>query len=180
MKKFFDEIIQDERISDTEIYFKTEIIYGSLDIIIIQLSSRFSSLNNVNKLFSFLLPVNLINFTDEELKSAAAELSQLYPDDFSLFDLQDQIIVFKTLFKTSIPTFKTILEIATFLIIHNSILAINFSELSSAYLLFLILPVTTAAAKRSFSKLKVIKNYLRSIMEQSRLSEISIISIEKN
>ena len=32
--------------------------------------------------------------------------------------------------------------------------------------IFLTLPVTTAAAERSFSKLKVIKNYLKSKMSQ--------------
>jgi hypothetical protein len=39
----------------------------------------------------------------------------------------------------------------------------------------LTLPVTTATAERSFSKLKVIKNYLKTSME---LSDLSILSIE--
>ena len=39
------------------------------------------------------------------------------------------------------------------------------------------LPVTVAAAERSFSKLKLIKTYLRSTMMQERLSGLSIISI---
>lgn len=41
------------------------------------------------------------------------------------------------------------------------------------------LPVTVASAERSFSKLKLIKNYLRSSMGQDRLSGLAIISINQ-
>ena len=44
--------------------------------------------------------------------------------------------------------------------------------------IFLTLPVTVATAERSFSKLKLIKNYLRSSMFQDLLSGLSILSIE--
>lgn len=40
------------------------------------------------------------------------------------------------------------------------------------------MPVTAATCERSFSKLKFIKNYLRSTMGQERLSNLSILSIE--
>ena len=39
------------------------------------------------------------------------------------------------------------------------------------------MPVTVASAERSFSKLKLVKNYLRS-MKQERLSGLAIMSIE--
>ena len=42
---------------------------------------------------------------------------------------------------------------------------------------FLTLPMTTATAERSFSKLKLIKTYLR--MSQHRLSSLATILIEK-
>jgi len=41
-------------------------------------------------------------------------------------------------------------------------------------------PMTSALAERSFSKLKLIKNYIRSTKSQTRLPGISIISIEKD
>lgn len=41
------------------------------------------------------------------------------------------------------------------------------------------LPVTVASAERSFSKLKLIKNYLRSSMAQERLSGLAVISINR-
>ena len=42
------------------------------------------------------------------------------------------------------------------------------------------LPVTVAAAERSFSKIKLIKTYLRSTMTKERLSGLSIISMARN
>jgi hypothetical protein len=39
--------------------------------------------------------------------------------------------------------------------------------------------VTVASAKRSFSKLKLLKNYLRSTMSQERLNGLATLCIEK-
>lgn len=44
--------------------------------------------------------------------------------------------------------------------------------------IMLTMPVSTASAERSFSKLKIIKNYLRNSMKQDRLSALAILSIE--
>jgi hypothetical protein len=43
----------------------------------------------------------------------------------------------------------------------------------------LTIPVTVASAERSFSKLKLIKSYIRSTMSQERLNRLVILSIEK-
>ncbi|KAM3704566.1 hypothetical protein ACJW31_03G015100 [Castanea mollissima] len=45
--------------------------------------------------------------------------------------------------------------------------------------ILLTISVTVASAERSFSKLKLIKSYLRSTMSQERLSGLAILSIEK-
>jgi hypothetical protein len=57
-------------------------------------------------------------------------------------------------------------------------LSTSYSKLISAIVLFLTLPVTVATAERSFSKLKIIKNYLRSSIAQDRLDALAMISIE--
>jgi len=44
--------------------------------------------------------------------------------------------------------------------------------------LFCTLPVTVPSAERSFSKLKLIKSYLRSSIAQDRLDSLALISIE--
>ena len=54
----------------------------------------------------------------------------------------------------------------------------TFPNISVALRILLTLPVTVASGERSFSKLKIIKNYLRSVMKQDRLSGLTILSIE--
>ena len=49
-----------------------------------------------------------------------------------------------------------------------------------AYRILLTIHVTVASAERSFSKLKLIKSYLRSTMLQERLNGLAMLSIEKN
>jgi len=44
----------------------------------------------------------------------------------------------------------------------------------------LTIPVFVVSAERSFSKLKLIKSYLRSTMSQQRLNRLVLLFIEKN
>ncbi len=44
--------------------------------------------------------------------------------------------------------------------------------------ILLTIPITSASAERSFSKLKIIKNYLRNTISQKRLTELAMIAIE--
>ena len=56
----------------------------------------------------------------------------------------------------------------------------NFPNILVAYRILLTIPITVASAERSFSKLKLIKSYLRTSMTQDRLNGLAILSIEKN
>lgn len=47
-----------------------------------------------------------------------------------------------------------------------------------AYRILLTTPVSVTTGERSFSKLKIIKNYLRNTIHQERLNSLAIISIE--
>ena len=55
-----------------------------------------------------------------------------------------------------------------------------YPNISVAYRIFLTVPVTVASAKKSFSKLKLLKNYLRSTMSQERLNGLAMCTIEKD
>ena len=54
-----------------------------------------------------------------------------------------------------------------------------YPNISIAYWILFTVPVTVASAERSFSKLKLLKNYLRSTMSQERLNGLATLCIEK-
>lgn len=54
-----------------------------------------------------------------------------------------------------------------------------FPNLRTALQILLTMAVSVASCERSFSKLKLIKTYLRSAMSQERLTNLAILSIEK-
>ncbi|KAK0141003.1 Zinc finger MYM-type protein 1 [Merluccius polli] len=74
-----------------------------------------------------------------------------------------------------LPTQTTALEMLSFL--HENHLQELYPNLWIALRIAVTLPVRVASAVRSFSKLKLIKTYLRSSMAQERLSGLAIISI---
>lgn len=63
--------------------------------------------------------------------------------------------------------------------VKNHSLTVSFPEVCTALLLFWTIPVISVSAERSFSKLKIIKGYLRSTMTQDHLSGLALMSIEQ-
>ena len=55
-----------------------------------------------------------------------------------------------------------------------------FPNATIAYRILLTIPVTVASAERSFSKLKLLKSYLRSTMTQERLNDLATIALESD
>ncbi|KAL4084972.1 hypothetical protein QTP88_027831 [Uroleucon formosanum] len=179
VKRFYDEILQDYCFTSAEEYFKINIFYLTLDNAIMQLKERFTSLNNVFKIFEVIQPNSLINLTDEHIYISANKLVEYYDSDLSNA-LAGQILSFRSCFKGEITKRTSVKAITELLVIENPILATTFSEICTACMLFLTLPVTVATAERSFPKLKLIKNYLRSTMCEERLSGLGILSIEND
>jgi hypothetical protein len=55
----------------------------------------------------------------------------------------------------------------------------SFPNLFIVLRIFLTLPVSVASGERSFSKLKLIKTYLRTSMTQERFNDLGLLAIEK-
>ena len=62
--------------------------------------------------------------------------------------------------------------------IYNLQLQSIFGEICIALRIFCTLPVSVAGGERAFSKMKLVKNYLRSTMSLDRLSTLALLSIE--
>ncbi|KAI5005826.1 hypothetical protein ZWY2020_033069 [Hordeum vulgare] len=55
-----------------------------------------------------------------------------------------------------------------------------FPNVLIAYRILFTVPMIVASAEHSFSKLKLLKNYLRSTMSQERLNSLATLCIEKD
>ena len=116
-----------------------------------------------------------LSLSNEELTEQCAALSStLQCDGHS--DLDGTQLAHELLYLPDMPSKKmTQLDLLQF--IHEKELAEIYPNLWTALRVSLTLPVTVASAERSFSKLKLIKTYLRSTMSQERLSGLAVISI---
>jgi len=173
--KHFDEIDGDRRLNITEENLKIKLFLPIIDTVLFQINSRFEGLKKVNDHFHFLHPSILVSSKEEEIVKASYDFVQLYHDDISP-DFTRQLLSIKELF-ANISGIKYIKDLAIFILEND--FSTTYSDVLSACLIYLTLPVTVASAERSFSKLKLIKNYLRNSIGQDRLSNISILNIEK-
>ncbi|KAE9534354.1 hypothetical protein AGLY_008444 [Aphis glycines] len=178
VKKYFDELCTDMRLTCPESLFRVTIFNRALDILINQISKRFSSFHELMLNFTCLQPSFLTSATDLELLNEATKLVNKYDKDISK-TFTSEILAVRSTLKNQISQLNSTRDLAQLLMVKNHSLTASFPEVCTALLLFLTIPVTSASAERSFSKLKIIKGYLRSTMMQDRLSGLALISIEQ-
>lgn len=169
----------DEVIVDPKIKYRVEFYFRVLDQTITSLKDRFEELKTFTDVFGFFSN-DLFNYSNDELIKHCKDLHLKLKDDSSSesdidgIDLYNEIIALKLHFaenKSNDP--QTLLQY----LFTNDLIS-TFPNTAVALRILLTLPVSVASGERSFSKLKVIKNYLRSTMLQQRLSSLAIVSIE--
>uniref|UniRef100_A0A087XID9 Uncharacterized protein n=1 Tax=Poecilia formosa TaxID=48698 RepID=A0A087XID9_POEFO len=148
---------EDSRLTETESNFRVHVLNTCLDIVIQQLSHRFTSLNRTVNIFEPVQPNTLLQAGDEELYQAAKWLSEHYRRDIA--PSSPAQLLCRTSFRDQIAKQKSVVDLAKMLIVSHPAVTSTFTEVC-AFLLFLTLPVSVASSERSFSKLKIIKNYL--------------------
>lgn len=173
-RRYFDEVDGDRRLDISEDNLRIKVFLPVIDTVIFQLDNRFQGLKKVIKYFDFLNPFSLVNSTEDDIIKASYDFVNFYNVDISS-DFTRQLLCIKNLINLKIT--KNIKQLAMF-IIENDFYT-TYSEVLSACIIYLTLPVTVASAERTFSKLKLIKNYLRNSMGQNRLSNIALLNIEK-
>lgn len=114
--------------------------------------------------------------SSDELQTAAETLIQSYPNDLdhSFIDELCQFANFAAVFKDEEPG-----DMSTELYFYKLIIG-HFPNVAVALRIYLILMVTNCSAERSFSKLKLIENRLRTSMTQERLVSLAIMSLESD
>ncbi|XP_037775590.1 uncharacterized protein LOC119572557 [Penaeus monodon] len=119
---------------------------------------------------------DLKNLRKQQISTACVTLAKQYNNDIS----QDEKMVhLKAIHGAnfgdeSLSPFSLLKKISKFK------LAEIFPNVCIALRIFCTLPFTVASAERSFSKLKLIKNFLRSTMTQDRLNDLAILGIESD
>jgi len=141
----------------------------SWDTVISSLDERFQNLGEGNNTFGVLL--DFPNLEEVDLLRKCQTLSTALTLDGA--ELAREMQNFP-----SLPS-KNMTNMELLTVLHEKKLAEIYPNMWVALRISATLPVTVAAAERSFSKLKLIKTYLRSTMMQERLSGLAIISINK-
>lgn len=170
---------RDDPIIDSKQNFKVNFFNAILDRAIQSINERFLQLSEHANLFSFLYNISKIQNADELMTNCKDLQLALASDDGSTSDinaveLQDEITALQRRFNATETNPRLVLEY----LCENQLVEL-FPNTFIALRILLTLPVTAATGERSFSKLKIIKNYLRSQMSQDRLVGLAMISIEK-
>ena len=176
--RYHEEVDCDRRLSITEDNFKVKVFYPALDTALFELKERFKGLKKMSDEFYFLTPKNLTTIEEQIIIKASYDLHIKYKNELSS-DITNQLLCLRNFLcvNNSTSVLHNIKDLTVYLIEHD--LASSFHDVFTLCLIFLTIPVTVASAERSFSKLKLIKNYLRNSISQDRLTNIAILNIER-
>ncbi|KAI3709113.1 hypothetical protein L2E82_38872 [Cichorium intybus] len=176
-KKQFDENLDNEDvILSVEEKFKVNYFLYIVDQARASLKTRFEQYKEYENNFGFLFPKKLKEVNDKDLKLCCSRLeAALKYGEQSDIDATELYLELKLLdeflpSEATNPTdvLKYMKKVDCF---PNAIIA---------YRVLLTIPVTVASAERGFSKLKLLKSYLRSTMSQERLNGLAMIAIEND
>lgn len=179
-KRFFDEEDgedEDDSIFSPEENFRRDVFLTIIDSVISGLTVRYESIRKINDIFSFLWCY--LSMNENDVIDKVETFGEIYDKDVNGHELRDELLHLKSIHESNFG--KDPLGPLDLL---NKIHLFNLNELFSntciALRIFITLPVTVASAERSFSKLNLIKSFLRSTMEQERLNDLALLSIESD
>lgn len=175
-KKQFDENDSNEEVRSVEETFRIDFFVRLVDIAINSLRNRFEQLQTFEGIFGFLFdPPTLKSLGHDEVRQCVSKLVTTFShnglSDFELDELVQEVEVLQLYVPDDLTSALEILEFVK---------SLDFlPNVAIAYRILLSTPVSVASGERSFSKLKLLKNYLRSSMSQERLNGLAILCIEK-
>jgi hypothetical protein len=158
---------------------RVEFFLATVDTVRNVCDERFALLRQYVNTWGFLFDVTVVP-CDEGLRKACGDLAIALTGEFrdisgsELFQELKSFHAFYVTPDTSSRPLNALKYLAKFSLFDV------FPNLWIALRILLTLPVSVASGERSFSRLKLIKNYLRSTMGQSRLNELGLLSIEND
>ncbi|CAM4486186.1 unnamed protein product [Caretta caretta] len=169
-----------EPIDDPEKEFEVEFSNVVMDKAISAIDERFNTLRAHHAQFGFLYDITKFNKIgkQEQQMTKCKNLESLlkHGDSFDLngLELYEELSTLSSMLLHA----KSVMDIVQF--IHISKLVDIYPNVYIATHILLTIPVTVASGEWSFSKLKLIKNYLRSTMSQERLTGLAVLAIEQD
>ena len=159
--------------------FRIDYFLFIIDQAISSIEQRFEQFHIYEELFGFLFSFEkLKSFDNDSLKDKCLclESALTYKNSIDIdgLDLFSELKVLREVIQTE-ENKNTPVDILNYIKKLKS-----FPNACIAYRILLTIPITVTSAERTFSKLKLIKSYLRSTMSQERLCGLAILSIEKN
>lgn len=174
---FFDGPASSVQLSGRE-KFKVEIFLPIIDTLNVHLKQRSTSYKEIHQRFGLFSCLRTISL--EELRKSCNEFAEIYYEDVSGKELEMECLHLTEYLKS--VQFGENDESGTISDIYNLLkenkIEDTFPNVEIALRIFLSMMVTNCSGERSFSKLKRIKNELRSTMLQERLNSLSLMSIE--
>jgi len=154
---------------------------SALDTIAAGLDTRFQQLEYLHKTFGFLLDTETLMTADaidlDDLQRKCTDFATAFPDDVDGACLVDEIPDCRILVSRRVGVDVTPLGIVKFIVSFggNDV----FPNLKVGLQILLTVSISVAGCERSFSKMKLIMTYLRSTMTEGRLTNLAILSIER-
>jgi hypothetical protein len=177
-KHFDEQDDEDEEMQQSAIdLFKREYFLIMIDAAFASLTSRFEQMKAFDNVFGFLFNSGNLKSLDEvdlwsHCKIFAEKFTHENSSDVEINDFYSELKVLQVSLPDSSMSATEVLKFVMD--------AYCYANVTVAYRILLNVPVTVASAKRSFSKLKLLKNYLRSTMSQERFNGLVMCSIEKD
>ena len=173
----------DDPIVDALHNLKVQFFFHAIDVALVSLGERFDMLSMYSDIFAFLYNIPLLKHWEnqkllEHCTVVSTALTAHVEGEVVMMDIEKTELAeeLPSLSHLLSPECRRVLDVMDYIL--KSGLAEIFPNVVVALRIILSMPVSVASGERSFSKLKLIKSYLRSTIAQERLCGLSMISIE--
>lgn len=174
--KRVDEGVHAHRFSSVELYFRQQ-YYEVIDTLSGELVRRFDQPN-----FKVVRDIEsvLIKATNGEEFTITDAMINMYEHDLDFGRLNTQLKMLHDV--PDKAKIKRVTKVDTICQLFNDdpVLKRMLGQIDRLLMLYLVIPVTTATAERSFSTLRRLKTYLRSTMTQPRLNHCLLLHVFKD